>query len=263
MDTDAGPRTRLSRPGWLIDEVGSAGRENLDADHVRRYDVKEDASGTREVAVLQTWGLDAESHVVDLGAGTGQFTLAVAPACARVVAVDVSSVMLEVLRAKLETAPVSNVDVVQAGFLTYEHHGRDADFVYSRYALHHLPDFWKAVALQRARRMLRPGGILRLWDVVYHFDPGEAEEHIEAWCATGGGAAGEGATGEGATGDQGGDETSDVGWSRAELEEHVRDEHSTFTWLLEPMIERAGFAIEDATYSPDGMLATYVARAKS
>lgn len=29
-------------------------------------------------------------------------------------------------------------------------------------------------------------------------------------------------------------------------EEHVRDEHSTFTWLLEPMIERAGFAIEQA-----------------
>jgi hypothetical protein len=28
----------------------------------------------------------------------------------------------------------------------------------------------------------------------------------------------------------------------------VRDEHSTFTWLLEPMLERAGFEIEQADY---------------
>jgi hypothetical protein len=49
-------------------------------------------------------------------------------------------------------------------------------------------------------------------------------------------------------------------WIRAELEEHVRDEHSTFTWLLEPMIERSGFRIESADYSPDGMFAKYVAR---
>jgi hypothetical protein len=35
------------------------------------------------------------------------------------------------------------------------------------------------------------------------------------------------------------------GWSRAELEEHVRDEHSTFGWLLEATIRRAGFTIED------------------
>jgi len=50
-------------------------------------------------------------------------------------------------------------------------------------------------------------------------------------------------------------------WTRAELEEHVRDEHSTFTWLLEPMIERSSFAIEHAVRSDDGIFAKYVARA--
>jgi hypothetical protein len=34
---------RRSLPGWLLDEVASAGRENLDAGHVGRYDAKEDA----------------------------------------------------------------------------------------------------------------------------------------------------------------------------------------------------------------------------
>ena len=230
------------QPGWLLDEVASAGRENLDAGHVARYDAKEDAGAAEEVALLRGLGLGADSVVVDLGAGTGQFTRAVARACARVVAVDVSPVMLAALRAKVAAEGAGDVEVVQAGFLTYEHTGAPADVVYSRYALHHLPDAWKAVALVRMRRMLRPGGLLRLWDVVYDFAPQDAEERLEAWCATGS----DGVDGE---------------WSRAEYEEHVREEHSTFTWLLEPMIDRAGFTIEDAEHSDDGIFARYLLRA--
>ena len=235
-----------SRPGWVVDEVGRAGRENLDAGHVARYDGKEDAGAVAEVASLRRWGLGPESVVVDVGAGTGQFTVAVAPACARVVAVDVSPPMLAALRARVTAAGLGNVDVVEAGFVTYRHQGQPADIVYSRYALHHLPDFWKGVGLARLRRALRPGGVLRLCDVAYRFDPADAPERIEAWCATG---------------TDGGTEVEGA-WSRAELEEHVRDEHSTYTWLLEPLIERAGFAIEDATYTGDGIFARYVARAR-
>jgi hypothetical protein len=32
------------RPTWFIDELSYAGRENLDAEHVARYDGKEDAA---------------------------------------------------------------------------------------------------------------------------------------------------------------------------------------------------------------------------
>jgi ubiquinone/menaquinone biosynthesis C-methylase UbiE len=190
---------------------------------------------------MPTTCLATESVVVEIGAGTGQFAIAVAPVCARVVAVDVSPVMLRALRAKIERARLDNIEVVEAGFLTYEHQGNSADFVYSRYALHHLPDFWKAVALARVHQVLRPGGVLRLWDVVYSFNPAEAGDRIEAWCSTGG-------------------TTPDEGWSRGELEEHVRDEHSTYTWLLEPMIQRSGFAIENAEFSADGIFAKYVLR---
>ena len=146
------------------------GRENLDAGHVARYDTKEDAGAAGEVRVLQELGLDHRSTVVDIGAGTGQFTLAAASVCARVVAVDVSPVMLRRLQAKVDAAKASNVELVQSGFLSYEHGGNPADFVYSRYALHHLPDFWKAIALGRVRHILRPRGVLRLWDVVYSFN---------------------------------------------------------------------------------------------
>lgn len=232
-------RPSPSSPGWLLDELASAGRENRDAGHVARYDAKEDAGAADEVLLCRELGLCRESIVIDLGAGTGQFALAVAPACARVVAVDVSAIMLDRLRANVADAGLTNVEVVQAGFLSYEHSGNPADLIYSRFALHHLPDFWKAVALGRVRRMLRPGGVLRLWDVVYSFDPVEAEDRLEAWCASGG-------------------LDAEKGWSRAELEEHIRDEHSTFSWLLEPMLQRSGFHIEEASYSDDGMFARYV-----
>ena len=232
----------LSTPGWMLDERLNAGRENLDAVHVARYDDKEDAAGEDEVTLLRELGLDSASTVIDLGAGTGQLTVAVAPECERVVAVDVSPVMRERLLAQCAAAGLTNVFVVDAGFLTYEDLGAPTDFVYSRYALHHLPDFWKAVALTNLRGMVRTGGVLRLWDVVYNFELKDAAAHIEAWCATGG-------------------TEVTAEWLRAEMEEHVRDEHSTFTWLLEPMMERAGFEIERAEYSADGFSAQYVARA--
>jgi SAM-dependent methyltransferase len=230
-------------PGWMLDELGTAGRENLDPAHVGRYDAKEDAAAAAEVALLGELGLDGGSTLVELGPGTGQLTAALAPRCRRVVAVDISAPMLERLRGKLTADGIANVEIVRAGFLGYEHAGPPADFAYSRYALHHLPDFWKAVALARLRAVLRPGGVLRLWDIVFDFEPAAAEARIEAWCASAG-------------------EDAEGGWTRAELEEHVRDEHSTFTWLLEPMFERCGFEIEAAERSADGIDARYVLRAR-
>jgi ubiquinone/menaquinone biosynthesis C-methylase UbiE len=241
--TDVTPdRPPRRTPTWFIDELDYAGRENLDASHVARYDAKEDASAASEVALLQEMGLTRESLVVEFGAGTGQFSVQVAPACGRVIAVDVSPLMLDQLQAKATALQLTNIELVRAGFLTYEHRASPADFIYSRYALHHLPDFWKALALDRLRRMLRPGGVLRLWDVVYDFSPSEAEDRIEAWCATGGDAVEE-------------------DWSRAELEEHVRDEHSTFTWILEPIMRRSGFEITHAEHSEDAVFSKYVLRA--
>jgi SAM-dependent methyltransferase len=228
---------------WWLDERAHAGREHFDEQHARRYDAKMDAEAAEEVSLLQAAGvLDRTCSVVDLGAGSGQFALAAARACGRVVAVDVSPVMLARLAENVERGAVGNVEAVRAGFLTYRHVGEPADVVYSRFALHHLPDFWKAIALRRIADMLRPGGALRLWDVVYSFEPADAERRIDAWIAA--------------------TMTADVerGWTRAELAEHVRDEHSTFTWLLEPMIERAGFDTIDASYDASGMLARYLCK---
>ena len=228
----------MTTPRWFPDELAHAGPEHLDPAYVPGYDRKANTDPAEDVALLRTLGLSERHTVVDLGAGTGTFALAVAPHCHRVIAVDVSSPMLARLEQKAREQGVANIADVQAGFLSYEHEGDPADVVFSRNALHHLPDFWKAIALHRIAAMLEPGGIFRLHDIVYSFDPGDAARVFEEWFA---GAATDPAD----------------GWTREELETHVREEHSTFSWLLEPMIERAGFTIQDAVHSPVGTYAAY------
>jgi SAM-dependent methyltransferase len=150
--------------------------------------------------------------------------------------------MVEALRLKVAEQGASNVDCVHAGFLSYEHDGALADFVYTRNALHHLPDFWKGVALRRLAELLVPGGILHLRDLVYSFRLDEAEDRIAAWI------------------DDAAAERSEDGWTREELIAHVREEHSTFTWLLEPLLERAGFDVVSGDYGALGVYAAYVCR---
>ena len=226
-------------PGTLgFDESEHAGPEHLDADYVAGYDRKAATDPSEDVQALRAAGVDDDSVVVDLGAGTGAFAAAIAPWCDRVVAVDVSVPMLDAARTRCERLGQRNVRCVEAGFLSYEHEGEPADAVYSRNALHHLPDFWKVVALERIARFLAPGGVLRLRDLVYSFEPSQAAAALERWFA-------------------GASATSEVGWTRAELEEHVRTEYSPYSWLLEPMLERCGFEIRAAEYAPTQTYAAY------
>jgi SAM-dependent methyltransferase len=212
----------------LLREIALAGAEHLDPAYVAGYDRKAAFDPTDDLREL---GLGANSTVIDLGAGTGTFAAAAATVCKRVIAVDVSPAMLDAVRAR----GVPNVECVQAGFLSYE--GDGADVVYTRNALHHLPDFWKAIALKRVAGLLPLGGVLRLRDLVFSFEPQDAEHRIAEWL------------------DRAAERPED-GWTREELETHLREEHSTFAWLLEPMLEHAGFEIESAEYR-GGVYAAY------
>ncbi len=222
----------LGRDEWQFDEVGHAGPEHLDPEYVAVYDTKSPTDWTADVETLLAWASAESSTVVDLGAGTGAFASAVAPHVARVVAVDISEAMVAAMRA-------SGIEAVRAGFLTYEHQGDPPDAVYTRNALHHLPDFWKAIALGRIARLLRPGGVLLLKDLVYSFELRESDEAIDAWL-------------DAAPNDPA------VGWTATQLAEHVRDEHSTFTWLLEPMLVHAGFEIRERRLTENRVFAEYV-----
>jgi SAM-dependent methyltransferase len=223
-------------PTWMLDELAHAGPEHLDPAFVAGYDRKQGfPSPDADLAVLAEHGALGPT-VVDLGTGTGRFAAAAAAVCPRVVAVDVSSAMVAHVRA---TAPAT-VEAVRAGFLSYEHTGAPADAVHTRNALHQLPDFWKGIALDRIARILRPGGILRLHDLVYDLDPAQAPEVFADWFAAA------------AT-------DPDEGYTAEDLAVHVRTEHSTYRWLLEPLLERTGFEILDAAYTRR-VYATYTCR---
>ena len=227
---------------WYPDETARAGPEHLDAAYVARYDAKARVDLDDELTLLQAHGLRLETTLLDLGAGTGALAIAAAPHCHRVVAVDASPAMVAAARERIVAAGVTNVELVQAGFLTYAHEGERPQLVHTRNALHHLPDFWKGVALLRIHDLLAPHGTLVLRDLVYSFEPRDAEARIEEWL---GGAA----------------PTPAEGWTRSELEEHVRTEQSTFSWLLERLIEHAGFEIRVASHHR-GVYATYVCVAR-
>src|SRR4051794_6782390 len=215
---------------WMIDEGAHAGLEHLDSTFVAGYDQKQGYPDPAEdLSIFASHGLAGTSTIVDFGAGTGQFALAAARQFGHVTAVDISPVMSSILVDRATAAGSTNLECVQAGFLTYRHVGPPVDGVYTRNALHHLPDFWKGVALERIARMMRSGAVLRIHDLIYDFRPSEADQVFERWLA------------------HAADDPA-LGYTRADLEEHIRTEYSPFRGLFEPMLDAAGFEIVTAAF---------------
>ena len=216
---------------FVPDELTHAGAEHLDPDFVAAYDAKQKYDPTADLESLLSRGLGPSSVLLDMGCGTGTFTLAAAPHCAKVIAVDVSQPMLDRLAGRVAEHGLDNVELVRAGLLSYVHAGQPADVVFTRNVLHQLPDFWKGVALGRLADAILTGGLLWLKDLAYAFEPFEADRVLRAWFAT-------------ALDDPA------KGYTAADFAAHVRTEHSTFTWLLEPLLAHAGFRVVDTEIDP-------------
>ena len=223
-------RRMASFPVWYFDESKMAGVDFEDAAQVEVYDCNQTSSTPeKEQALVTRLGISSGHTVVDLGAGTGTFALEAALAGASVHAVDVSQAMLTYAQSKAQKAGATNIKFHQAGFLTYEHQDHVADFVVTKNALHILPDFWKIIAFLRIAALLKPHGVFYLRDVIFSFPPAEYETSINEWIKQVAKPSGE-------------------GWTAKDFEMHVREEHSTFAWIIEGMLTRAGFNITEANY---------------
>jgi len=108
-----------------------------------------------------------EDVVVDLGAGTGLLTLALAPQVHEIVAVDISERMLERLDAHAAAEGIENLHTLEADLRRLPLEDESATLVVSNYAFHHLDDLGKELALTEARRVLRPGGRLVVCDMMF------------------------------------------------------------------------------------------------
>lgn len=232
-------------PAWRYDETKPCGLNYnnvllaglYDAHHQTFRDYRRE---TDEIVAML--GLEPTATVIDMGCGTGAFAIHAAAHYQTVHAVDVSKAMLRRARRKAKKAGLRNVEFHQGGFLTYEHDAAPADAVVTVAALHHLPDFWKLVGLHRLASMLKPGGRLYLFDVVFSFDIAHYEARIKHFVRT---------------------TSTDMGPSgRMESETHCRAEYSTCDWIMTGLIEKAGFEIT-ATGRPNEFFASYLCTRRS
>lgn len=218
-------------PAWWFDEFRHFGVDFDDTTEVENYDSRQQIDLDGERQLVQQLGIKSGMRVIEFGPGTGILSCACALEGAEIIAVDISQAMLDHAEKTAQSLGVSDkLTFVQSGFLSYEHQGDPVDFILTQFAFHHLPDFWKAIALRKMNQLLKTGGKLYLRDVVFSFDIDDAQHEINAWI------------------DDKASNTND-GFSRAEFEAHVREEFSTFAWIIEGLLQRAGFKIDQVEHT--------------
>lgn len=213
---------------WYYNDRRHVGLDFSAEAQVATYDRRQGDHPDRARSVLKSLGVQPGWTVADIGCGIGLMACEAAEMGATVHAVDISPAMLQMAEHRARELGVS-LNTQSAGFLSFAYEPGSFDLIISEFALHHLPDFWKAVALARLFNALKPGGKLFLRDIVFSCKPDGAERNVEQWTDF---------------------LLKNHSYSRDEFAMHVRDEHSTFGWVVEGLLKEAGFVLEEVDYRP-------------
>lgn len=213
---------------WLYDEFIHSGinysnknvSEDYDKNHQKFRNYKKEFDELLSFVDIKN---PKDKILIDLGCGTGALSINASEYFKKIYAVDVSKKMINQAKMKQRKNNINNIEFINAGFLTYIHKKPKADLVISQAAMHHLPDFWKQIAFLNINKMLKLNGIFYLFDVIYDFIPENYQLEIPNWINEFGILAG--------------DEF------KKEIISHIKEEFSTFSWILKGMLEKAGFQI--------------------
>jgi len=207
---------------WYYNQRRQLGLDNAVAAIYDRHD----DSDIRARAALTALGVKPGWKVADIGCGNAVLATEAALMGAEVDAVDISEAMLALAaiyardrRAVVRTQP--------AGLLSFAYEPNSYDLIVSEFTLHHLPDFWKAVALRRILAALKPGAHFYLRDIVFAAMPDGTERDVEEWADF---------------------NIKNHDFSRDSVVTHMRDEYSTFGWVIERMLTETGFILLSSDY---------------
>jgi len=180
----------------------------------------------RARAALKMLDVKPGWQVADIGCGNGILACEAALMGAEVDAIDISPAMLALAEIQAKDRKVA-IRTRAAGLLSFEYRPDSYDLIVSEFALHHLPDFWKSVALARIFAALKPGANFYLRDIVFVSTPDGAERNVEEWADF---------------------NINNHNFDRDGVISHMRDEYSTFGWVIERMLADAGFTLVSVDY---------------
>jgi putative AdoMet-dependent methyltransferase len=227
-------------PEWQWNEFQQVGTDYADVAEVEQYDARMGTFRDVEAEIrrtMETLALSPGSRVLEIGCGTGRFARAAATAGHQVTAVDISPVMLEYVTQKATEEGLTNLETQHAGFLSMDLPADRFDAVVSTASLHHLPDLWKTVALENVCRVLKPAGQFILGDVVFSSGPDQATKEFDGFV---------GGLPEAI---------------RPGAAQHVAKEYSTLDWIMEGLLQRAGFEVLSSETAPASFIIYHCRRA--
>ena len=107
---------------------------------------------------LASEAVRGRARVLEVAAGTGIVTPAIAQTSESVVATDYAAAMVEALEQRVQVAGLENVTCEQADVYALPYQAGEFDAVVAANVLHLVPDL--PVALQALRNVMKPGGLL-------------------------------------------------------------------------------------------------------
>src|SRR3954454_3016716 len=161
---------------WYYNERRQIG---LDSAVASIYDSHDD-SDIRARTALTMLGVQRGWRVGDIGGGNGVLACEAALMGAEVDAIDISPAMLALAELQARDRKVA-IRTQSAGLLSFSYQPESYDLIVSEFTLHHLPDFWKAVAMSRIFGALKPGASFYLRDIVYVSMPDAVDRDVEQW----------------------------------------------------------------------------------